>query len=108
MSFLGGQSRRPPAPGPRMIFENDRGPAPTTAPAPRVKTCPHCGKDIDEVPAEQANPALIQHYIDTLSDMSLTDWESNFVDSVATQFEARGSLSPKQIATLRRIYEEKS
>jgi hypothetical protein len=69
--------------------------------------CPHCHKNIDERPEEATNPAIIQHYLDSISAASLTEWEKNFVDSVADQFDRKGALSPKQTATLRKIYDEK-
>jgi hypothetical protein len=69
--------------------------------------CPHCGKNINERPEEVANPAIIQHYLDSLEEDNLTDWEKNFVASVSDQFDKKGSLSPKQTATLRKIYDEK-
>ena len=55
-----------------------------------------------------SNPSIIQHYLDSLNDIdALTEWEKGFVASVSEQFEKRGTLSPKQTATLRRIYDEK-
>jgi hypothetical protein len=38
----------------------------------------------------------------------LTKWEIEFVSSVERQFAERGSLSPKQVVILQRIYEEKA
>jgi hypothetical protein len=69
--------------------------------------CPHCGKNINERPDEVTNPAIIQHYLDSISAANLTEWEKSFVDSVADQFDRKGTLSPKQTATLRKIYDEK-
>ena len=69
--------------------------------------CPHCGKNINERPEEVNNPALVQHYIDSLDPSDLTDWERTFVSSVSEQFEKRGTLSNKQCATLQKIYNEK-
>ena len=34
---------------------------------------------------------------------SLSDWEKNFVDSIKNQYEARGSLSPRQVEILEKI-----
>ena len=38
----------------------------------------------------------------------LTEWEYNFVASVKKQLETKGSLSPKQIEVLERIYADKT
>ena len=89
---------RPVTPGPRMME------APRQSQNPM---CPHCGKNINERPEEVNNPALIQHYLDSLSSCILTDWETEFVASVDAQFDKKGTLSPKQTATLRKIYDEK-
>jgi len=35
-----------------------------------------------------------------------TEWEMEFVDSIARQFEARGDLSQKQTEILERIYDK--
>lgn len=35
----------------------------------------------------------------------LTRWEREFIESVSDQFGRRGSLSEKQVETLRKIYE---
>jgi hypothetical protein len=42
-----------------------------------------------------------------LSD-SLTEWEDGFLKSIKKQLENKGSLSPKQIEILERIYAEKT
>ena len=34
----------------------------------------------------------------------LTDWENNFLDSIRSQFEKKGSLSERQFVVLTRIY----
>lgn len=92
--------------------------APAEAPKQQARTmdaprqsqnpiCPHCGKNINERPEEVSNPAIIQHYLETLGTSVLTDWERGFVESIAEQFDKRGTLSPKQTATLRKIYDEK-
>ncbi len=85
-------------------------PGPRTMEAPRQSQnpiCPHCGKNINERPEEVSNPSIIQHYFDSLDGADLTQWEKTFVASVFEQFESRGTLSPKQTATLRKIYDEK-
>jgi len=62
--------------------------------------------------------ALSEDYVRWLTDfLTLTDnnpklsqWERNFVNDQKTRFEEKGaamSLSPKQMAILRRIEEEK-
>ena len=38
----------------------------------------------------------------------LTTWETDFVESVSEQFEARGDISDKQEIILERIYSEKT
>jgi len=38
----------------------------------------------------------------------LTPWEKNFIESIADQFDRKGSLSEKQEAILERIYAEKT
>jgi hypothetical protein len=81
-----------------------------TMEAPRQSAnpiCPHCGKNINERPEEVNNPAIIQHYLDSLEEDNLTAWEREFVASVSEQFDKKGSLSPKQTALLRKIYDEK-
>ena len=70
--------------------------------------CPHCHRNINERPEEVTNPAIIQHYLDVLSTAELTQWEDEFVESVSSQFDKKGSLSPKQTAMLRKIYDEKA
>ena len=34
----------------------------------------------------------------------LTDWESQFIESIREQFDSRGDLSDKQVEILERIY----
>jgi len=53
---------------------------------------------------------VLRSWIDALKMPSkmLTDWEERFVASVSVQLELRGSLSPKQVETLERIYAEKT
>jgi hypothetical protein len=36
----------------------------------------------------------------------LTDWERNFIDSVSKQFKEKGSLSPKQLEVLNKIWDK--
>lgn len=52
----------------------------------------------------------IQQWLDTLETPrhELTKWEEDFVDSVREQFQARGSLSERQIEILEKIYAEKT
>ena len=38
----------------------------------------------------------------------LTDWESQFVESIEDYFKRRGDLTEKQEETLERIFKEKS
>ena len=38
----------------------------------------------------------------------LTKWEADFIDSIAEQFDARGSISDRQEEILERIYAEKT
>jgi hypothetical protein len=38
----------------------------------------------------------------------LTEWEENFLESIAKQFDRSGSLSDKQFEILDRIYAEKT
>lgn len=38
----------------------------------------------------------------------LTKWEEDFIESIKSQLEERGSLSPKQAEILERIYVEKT
>jgi hypothetical protein len=117
MAFLGGGGHKPAGgtrpetpkiPGP----SQSRGQPSPYSDTPRggPKTCPHCGKDITAPAGIENNPAIIQHYLDTLEDIShkLSDWERNFFKGLKEQFENRGSLSDKQVATLSRIYADKS
>ena len=39
---------------------------------------------------------------------NLTEWEEKFVNSVKEQLERRGSLSPRQVEVLEKIYAEKT
>ena len=102
MAFLGGGS-------------GNYRPKPASAPTPAPKMCPHCGKDTSAPPDRQPaaehsadDKVVAQHYIDELERAhGLTSWETEFLTSVSDQFKKRGSLSPKQIATLRKIYDEK-
>lgn len=36
----------------------------------------------------------------------LTDWEQGFIESVSDQFTSSGTLSPKQLETLKEIYDK--
>ena len=42
----------------------------------------------------------------TARESQLTEWEANFLESVDTQLDERGSLSPKQVDTLENIWEK--
>lgn len=44
--------------------------------------------------------------IKSCSNSIMTKWESDFVDSVAEQFEKRGKVSEKQEETLKNIWEK--
>ena len=52
----------------------------------------------------------IKHWIDTIQTegRNLTKWETDFIESLADQFEGRGSVSEKQQEILERIYAEKT
>lgn len=52
----------------------------------------------------------IAHFIRTLheSGSDLTDWEKDFLSSIARQFNAKGDLSDKQLEILDRIYTHKT
>ena len=80
------------------------------APVGGARLCPHCHKDIDRPPSQDVgnNPAVIQHYLDSILDSRgrLSEWERSFFDSIAEQFESRGSLSDKQLPTLTKIYDK--
>ena len=39
---------------------------------------------------------------------NLTNWEADFVDSIAEQFEERGSISDRQEEILERVHAEKT
>ena len=53
---------------------------------------------------------VIQQMLNQLETPSkdLTKWEENFLESIAEQFETRGTLSDKQYEILDRIYAEKT
>ncbi len=53
--------------------------------------------------------ARIRSLVDDLLDIDqgLTDWEVNFAESVSRQFDERGTLSQKQLATVEKILAEK-
>lgn len=57
-----------------------------------------------------AQKALITHMLECLASPSkeLTKWEQDFVASITTQFETRGTLSDRQIEILDKIYSEKT
>lgn len=54
--------------------------------------------------------ALIEHMLSELESPSkqLTDWEENFLESVAGQYAERRYLSDRQFEVLERIYTEKT
>jgi hypothetical protein len=63
------------------------------------------------MPAPVYSPAVLRSWIEALERYpcrELTPWEEHFVESVSVQLELRGSLSPKQVATLERIYAAKT
>lgn len=54
---------------------------------------------------------VLQSWIDAIKDEasdSLTDWETDFIDSIENQLEARSHLSEKQEEILERIYAQKT
>ncbi len=53
---------------------------------------------------------VIKDWLDALERprRPLTTWETDFVESISEQFDARGSISDKQQDTLERIYAEKT
>ena len=53
---------------------------------------------------------VIEHMITTIQEegRNLTDWEENFIESIADQFETRGTVSDRQEEILERIYSEKT
>ena len=57
------------------------------------------------------DPKTLQYWIDTIlneAEERLTDWERNFLESIQSQLNLRGSLSNRQIDVLERIYSEKT
>lgn len=54
----------------------------------------------------------LQRFIDEIrehgADRGLTKWEADFVDSVATQLDARGALTERQVEILDKIYAERT
>lgn len=53
---------------------------------------------------------MIQHMLTELEspEKPLSQWEENFIESIADQFSSRASLSDKQFEVLERIYAEKT
>ena len=62
---------------------------------------PGLGAVVDLPPP--ADTEAIKGLLAALEGRELNAWESRFAESVRKQFEARGDLSPKQVALLRRI-----
>ena len=56
------------------------------------------------------SPTVLRGWLDALETPSreLTEWEQHFLASVRVQLELRGSLSPRQVEHLERIYAEKT
>ena len=54
--------------------------------------------------------SVIKQWLEAIHDDSagLTKWEEDFVDSLAAQVEARGTLSERQEEILERIFVEKT
>lgn len=53
----------------------------------------------------------LRYWIDTIVNEAsdkLSDWETNFIESIDAQLRLKGSLSPRQIEILERIYAEKT
>lgn len=55
-------------------------------------------------------PEIIRQWIESIqeSGRGLTKWEEDFIESLADQFEERGSISERQEEILERIYGEKT
>ena len=53
---------------------------------------------------------VLQGWIDAVNDggRGLTDWETNFMESVTEQFDSSGRLSERQQEILEKIYAEKT
>jgi hypothetical protein len=53
---------------------------------------------------------LIKEMVDAIDDrgLGLSDWEKQFIASVKGHFKMKGYLSPKQIAHIEKIYEERT
>lgn len=60
--------------------------------------------------ADLYSPDVLRSWIDALRTPAkmLTDWEERFVASVSVQLELRGSLKPRQVEILERLYAEKT
>ena len=64
-----------------------------------------------QVETNEGRAEYITHMLgelNALDDRELTAWETDFLASVGDQFDRRGSLTDKQMATLERIYAEKA
>lgn len=50
--------------------------------------------------------SVVKHMIETTNDegRNLTQWETDFMESITEQFEKHGRLSVNQVATLEKIY----
>lgn len=57
--------------------------------------------------SEQSNAEVEQIIADCENrDELMTDWERKFTDSVSKQFKEKGSLSPKQLDVLNKIWDK--
>jgi len=56
------------------------------------------------------NASVIAGWIEEIQDhgRGLTKWEEDFMESIADQFEERGSISDRQEEILERIYSNKT
>lgn len=69
--------------------------------------CPHCGKDTNEAP-QRASPDQVRHMLDELDRAEgCTVWEDKFCVDMQSSLEKYGSLTPRQFATLQKIYDER-
>lgn len=62
------------------------------------------------MPETPMTPESIDHFLKELQNPKerLTQWELDFLYSVTTQFERKGTLSRKQFDVLERIYADKT
>lgn len=51
-------------------------------------------------------PNILQMIHQLEDERRVTKWEMGFIESVSEQFEEKGHLSPKQISSLKEIYDK--